>query len=55
MEGIRNVNTFLPDYATHIPGYRDLHGTDFMLNNPNTNTELTVFGCAGKVAVILMQ
>jgi hypothetical protein len=26
-----------------------------MLKNPNTSTELTEFGCAGKVAVILMQ
>lgn len=55
MERIRNVSTFLPDYATHMPGHRDLHGTDFMLKNRNTNTELTLFGCAGKVAVILMQ
>jgi hypothetical protein len=55
MERIRNVSTFLPDYATHIPGHRDLHGTDFMLKVPNTNTVLSLFGCAGKVAVILMQ
>jgi len=55
MECIRNNSTFLPDYAPHIPGHRDLHGTDFMLKNPNTNTELTLFGCVGKVAVILMQ
>jgi hypothetical protein len=38
-----------------MPGHRDLHGTDFMLKDPNTNTELTLFGCAGKLAVILMQ
>jgi hypothetical protein len=55
MERIQNISTFLANYATHIPRHRDLRGTDFMLKNPNINTELTPFGCAGKVAVILMQ
>ena len=55
MERIRNVSTFFPDYSTHIPGHGDLLGTDFTPKNSNTNTELTLFGCAGKVAVILMQ
>jgi len=53
MERIRNVSTFLPDYATRIPGHRDLHGTDFMLKNPNTNTEPTLFGCDTDAAVPL--
>lgn len=55
MERIRNVSTFLPNYVTRTPGHKDLHSTDFMLKDPNTNTELTLFGCAGKLTVILMQ
>jgi hypothetical protein len=52
---LRNVSTFLPDYSTRVPVHRNLHGTDFLLKYPNTITELTVFGCAGKVAVIVIQ